>query len=360
LQQTVEPDKTLLVDGPASVSIACGKVEVFGRKISVATRIVVRDGKRLPFFAIEKSIFEISLGAGASTQEVAGSTIPESWYRMVQAVLSIKQKPVTILVVGKTDSGKSSFCTYLVNKLVDEKSKVAVLDGDIGQSDIGPSGTVAFALTSKSVTELSELKFENAFFVGSTSPIRAIAKTIEGLALMKDEILKKLVDYVVVNTNGWVAGDIAVRIKTSVINELKPDVIVGVQIADDLGALIADLESQMTLIDPSPYLNERTAAERKSLREMTYARYLKDARLQCYPISQLSVEPKNFLPKSQEPEKGLLVGLYLDRKFLGIGVLREINSARRVLKVQTAVSSRPSRIVIGNVVLDQKLQEVQD
>jgi polynucleotide 5'-hydroxyl-kinase GRC3/NOL9 len=360
LQQTVEPDKTLLVDGPASISIASGKVEVFGHKVKLASIIVVREGKRLPFFAVEKSIFKISLGAGASTQEISGSTIPESWCEMVKASLSIKQKPVTILVVGKTDSGKSSFCAYLVNKLVDEKSKVAVLDGDIGQSDIGPSGTVAFAVTSKSVTQLSELKFENAFFVGTTSPIGAIAKTIEGLAFMKAEILKKLVDYVVVNTDGWVAGEIALGIKTSMINELKPDVIVGIQTDNELNVLIVNLKSQMTLIAPSPYLSQRTMAERKSLREMTYARYLKDAKLQCYPISQLSIEPKAVLPKNQEPDKGLLVGLYLDRKFLGIGVLREINPARRVLKVQTAVSSTPSRIVIGKVVLNKKLQEVQD
>ncbi len=141
----------------------------------------------------------------------------------------MQKKPAVVLVLGKIDSGKSSYCTYLVNKLVDGKCRVAVLDGDLGQSDIGSSGTVSYAIASKPVTELYDLKLENAFFVGVTSPIMAIAKTIEGLAALKAEILQKPVDFVVVNTDGWVEGDIAVQYKTALVKELKPDVIVGVQ-----------------------------------------------------------------------------------------------------------------------------------
>jgi polynucleotide 5'-kinase involved in rRNA processing len=92
---------------------------------------------------------------------------------------------------------------------------------------------------------------------------------------------------------------------------------------------------------------------------MTYIRYLKDAKMQNYPLSQLTVEPKNAIPKRQEPEKGLLVGLYGSKnKFLGIGVLREINSLRKAFKVQTSVSAKPMRLVIGKVFLNTKLQEI--
>ena len=94
---------------------------------------------------------------------------------------------------------------------------------------------------------------------------------------------------------------------------------------------------------------------------MTYARYLKDAKMQNYPISQLTIEPKRAIPKNQEPEKGVLVGLYSSKnKFLGIGVLREINQLRKALKVQTSISGIPKRLVIGKVFLNKKLQEIQD
>jgi polynucleotide 5'-hydroxyl-kinase GRC3/NOL9 len=264
--------------------------------------------------------------------------------------------------LGKIDSGKSSYCTYLLNKLVNGKCRVALLDGDLGQSDIGPSGTVGYAIISKPVTELYNLKLQNAFFVGFTSPIMAITKTIEGLVVMKAEILQRPIDFVVVNTDGWVTGDIAVSYKTQLVQELKPDVIVGVQVEDELRSLIAYLDNtSVILVEPSSSLNQRSAEKRKSLREMSYAKYMKNAKLQCYPLSQVTIEPRKALPKNQEPEKGLLVGLYgSGSKFLGIGVLREINHVRSALKVQTAISAKPQRLVFGKAILNKKLQEIQD
>ena len=120
-------------------------------------------------------------------------------------------------------------------------------------------------------------------------------------------------------------------------------------------------ETPLILVEPSSSLNPRSPEKRKNLREMTYARYLKDAKMHNYPMSQLVIEPKKRLPKNQEPEKGLLVGLYGSKnKFLGIGVLREINSLRKALKVQTSVLAKPQRLVIGKIFLNPKLQEIQD
>ncbi len=363
MQQIVESNNTILVDGPASVRLVSGTVEVFGAQIREMKRILVREGKRLPFFVRETAVFDISLGVNASIEKVDGrSTIPQSWNKPLETILSDQKKPVVILILGKIDSGKSSYCTYIVNKLVKAKCRVAVLDADLGQSDIGPSGTVGYAITSKPLTELYDLKLENAFFVGVASPIKAIANTIEGIAAMKAQILERPVDFMIVNTDGWVTGDIAVRYKTELIKELKPDLIVGLPQADELDVLVANIgETPVLLVESSSSLNERSPEKRKNLREMTFARYLKEAKMQNYPMSQLTIEPKNALPKRQEPEKGLLVGLYGSKnKFLGIGVLREINFVRKALKVQTSVSAKPMRLVVGRVFLNMKLQEIQD
>ena len=83
---------------------------------------MVREAKRLPFFVREKAVFDISLGVNASIDKVVGrSTIPESWNKPIEAILKIQKKPLVVLVLGKIDSGKSSYCTYLVNKLVNGK-----------------------------------------------------------------------------------------------------------------------------------------------------------------------------------------------------------------------------------------------
>jgi polynucleotide 5'-hydroxyl-kinase GRC3/NOL9 len=361
LQQTVESNKTLLVDGPASVRLASGKAEVFGCQIKQAAKVVVaREGKRVPIHVLESAVFNVSLGGNASLLETEGSTIPASWNKPVEAVLAVQKRPVVIMVLGQADSGKSSLCTYIVNKLVNGKCKVAVLDGDLGQSDIGPSATFGYAVTSKPITELYDLKLENGFFVGVTSPLTVCAKAVEGLVALQADVLKRQVDFILINTDGWVTGDVALRHKAELIKQLKPDVLVGVQVGDELAPLIASLENaaSIVVVEPSFALNPRTAEKRKALREMTYARYLKAAKVQCYPISQLIVEPRNGIPKKQEPEKGVLVGLYGHSKFLGIGILREINLTRRALKVQTSVSATPIRLVIGKVFLNPKLQEI--
>lgn len=351
----------MLVDGPASARLVSGKAEVLGCPMKESQRVLVREGKRLPFFIVEKAVFDVSLGANSGIAETVGNTVPSSWNKPLEAVLTLQKHPVVIMILGAADCGKSSLCTYLLNKLIDGKCKVAVLDGDVGQSDIGPSATVGYALTSKRIPELYDLKLKNAYFVGVTSPIMAIAKVIEGLVAMKAEILQQQVDFVLVNTDGWISGEVAVRYKTALIDALKPDVIVGVQMQDELEPLIASLGAPVVVVEPSFALNQRTAEKRKILREMTYARYLKHAKLQCYPKSQMTIEPRSAIPKNQEPEKGLLIGIYgRGSKFLGIGVLREINQLRKTLKVQTAVSAKPLRIVIGKVVVNEKFQEVQD
>lgn len=59
MNRIVEKGKTLLVDGPASVTVTSGNVEVFGSKANIASKIVIREGKRLPFAVHETAAFEI-------------------------------------------------------------------------------------------------------------------------------------------------------------------------------------------------------------------------------------------------------------------------------------------------------------
>jgi polynucleotide 5'-kinase involved in rRNA processing len=58
-------------------------------------------------------------------------------------------------------------------------------------------------------------------------------------------------------------------------------------------------------------------------------------------------------------EEGLLTAMYnADRRFLGIGVLQEIDYLRRTMKILTPVSEEISTIVMGKVKLDKNLKEV--
>jgi polynucleotide 5'-hydroxyl-kinase GRC3/NOL9 len=360
MNRTVERAKTLLVDGPASVSVVSGRVEVFGFSVKDASRIVIREGKRLPFAVLEAANFHVLLGENAGVEEIDGNTVPQSWIESFDGLRGFQKKPVIAMVLGKVDSGKTSFCTYLINRLISEKQKVAILDGDMGQSDIGPPCTVGYAFVTDPVTDLFRLKAENAFFVGVTSPSEAVNKTIRGMALMKAEILGKGADFVVVNTDGWVEGEESAKYKSRLAEELSPDVIFCIQQKDEVAPLLTALEKfTKTTIESPPNAKQRSREKRRNLRELGYIKYMTGAKVKSLASKLLATEEQGVTLIRQGEEGGLLLGLYdSQRKFLGIGILREVNYLRRTLKVFTPVSEKPSIIVLGKVRLDVNLKEM--
>jgi polynucleotide 5'-hydroxyl-kinase GRC3/NOL9 len=415
----VENGKTLLVDGPASVTVTLGKVEVFGFTLGNTNKVVIREGKRLPFVVEEKATFNISLGENANIEEIDGNTIPQSWIKSSEEILKLQTKPATVIVLGTVDSGKTSFCTYLINKLLNEKKKVAFLDGDLGQSDIGPPCTIAYTFVTKPTTDLFNLQAKNAFFVGVTSPSTAINKVIEGLTSLKTEILGDNPDFIVIDTDGWVEGEDAVNYKVQLVGELNPDIIFCIQQKDELTAVLNALEKfRKVAVDFPSAIKQRSREKRKSLRELGYMKYLRNAKVQSLPLSWLKIEENELLgfgraheninqankiydilgmkplhfteledrvcivigrrrwinedniKKLEEitkkkirvirkgEEEGLLMALYnAERKFLGIGILHEVDYARKTIKIFTPVSEKISIIALGKVKLDKNLKE---
>jgi polynucleotide 5'-hydroxyl-kinase GRC3/NOL9 len=420
MNRTVESGKTLLVDGPASLSVVSGVVEVFGFVLRNMRDIVVREGKRLPFAVKEKTTFEISLGEDANIEEVDGDTIPSSWVMAVEELLDPEAKPFTVMVLGTVDSGKTSFCTFMINKLLNEQQKIAILDGDIGQSDVGPPCTISYALVTKPVMDLFTLQAKNGFFVGSTSPSGCIDKVMEGLASLKQKILSSNPDVVVINTDGWVEGEDAVNYKSQLVEKANPDIVFCIQQKDELTSLLNTLEKSRRVVVDSPVdIKQRSQEKRRDSRERGYMKYLRDAKVRCIPLSWLTIEENEFIglggnrgnmrqareiyeligmkplnlselgdkicivigkrhwinldsiKKVEEitkkkvvvvhkgEEEGLLMALYdAERKFLGIGSLREIDYARKTMKIYTPVSQRISIVTMGRVKLDENLKEI--
>ena len=420
MNRIVEKGKTLLVDGPASVTVVSGSVEVFGSKPNITSKIIIREGKRLPFAVNETAAFDISLAEKASVEEVEGNTIPPSWVKAHEDLSDLQAKPATAIVLGTTDSGKTSFCTYLINKLTGQKKKIAVLDGDLGQSDVGPPCTVSYALVTKPITDLFNLQAKNAIFIGATSPDGAVDKVIESLSLLKKEILGSDPDFVVVNSDGWVDGEEAVKYKIQLVEKINPDAIFCIQQKDELAPLLNGLEKyRRTTVESPSVISQRTGEKRKNLRELGYTKYLRNAKVQSIPLGWLRIEdndlfglsrgrqngkvarriydllgmkPLQFMEQSDRisiiigkrrwinaenlkrieeetkkkvvifrkgEEEGLLTALYNgDGRFLGIGVIQEIEYLRRTLKILTPVSQDVATAVIGKVKLDKNMKEI--
>ena len=367
MRLTVEKGKTLLVDGPASVNLLSGRTEILGAKFKEGERVVIRDGKRLPFEVDKKVVFDLRLGKNASFEEVEGTTIPLSWENAFKEVVS-QERPVTVMVMGGVDSGKTSFCVYLANRALRDGWKPAVIDGDLGQSDIGPPSTIGFSRVTKPLKDLFDMEAENAFFVGVTSPSLAVNKVVERLAAIKSKVLQTDVDFLIVNTDGWVEGEEAVGYKVQLAERIAPDLVVGIQQTNELTPILTLLKEKRRVIaiESPQVIRKRNREKRKTLRELGYKKYLREAKVRLFPLNQVRAEDAlsetgSSLAAEQIEgmEEGLLVALQdADGSFLGIGVLCGVGSRRGAMRIYTAVGENVSTVCVGQVKLDREGREI--
>jgi len=417
MKRVVKKGTTLLVDGPASLSLLSGKISVLGAPLHIGEKLIVREGKRLPFWVKKRVNVELMLGEGASVNEADEGTVPSSWEDAAKEILSLN-KPVIVMVVGGMDSGKTSFCTFLVNEAVMNKLRTSVIDADLGQSDVGPPSTVGFNYVTEPVKDLFDIDAQDAVFVGSTSPSGAINKVIEGLIRLKNNAMEAGADLLVINTDGWVEGEEAAAYKVRLAEKVGPSAVVGMQLGNELTAILDVLHGfKIFVIDSPQLIQPRSREKRKLLRELSYKKYLKGAKMQSFSLGWLKVKDSLFgaggpLPRkrletlenllgtrpvySEETvtailvvlsrskavteerikdveeyfgkrvkvirrgdEEGLLVGLKDEEdNFLGIGILHEVDYKRRVLKVYTPVRKNVYMLCFGQIKLDKNCREI--
>jgi polynucleotide 5'-hydroxyl-kinase GRC3/NOL9 len=418
LKRTVEVGKTLLVDGPASVILLTGAADILGAPIQATSKIVIREGKRLPFEIKMKAEFDLLLGEKAGANEVPTSTIPKSWEDAANTILELKNLPATVMIVGGIDSGKTSFSAYLANKALKMKKSVAIIDADLGQSDVGPPSTIGSCRITKPIRDPFDISAENVCFIGVTSPGGAVPKVVEGIANVKEKAVKRGANLLIVNTDGWIDGEDAIRYKVALAKQVTPDIVVAIQEKNELTFLLGALiETQNLAIESSPAVRKRDREERKLLRELSYKKYLKGATVESFPLSWIKISGVTFgtgakpsrermnkiaehlgttpiyceeTPNSifmvlskeqwadeeiaeslegimkkkikivwQGDEEGLLVALHNeDENFLGIGILQEIDYEWRALKIFTRVKSGVASIHVGQMKLDRTGKEL--
>jgi polynucleotide 5'-hydroxyl-kinase GRC3/NOL9 len=416
MKHVIDEGKTLLVDGPASVSLLSGEISVLGAPFHIEENLIVREGKRLPLWVKKRATVELRLGEGASVNEADAGTVPSSWDEAAKELLSLT-KPVTVMVMGGVDSGKTSFCTFLVNAAVTKKLRTAVIDSDLGQSDVGPPSTVGYNFVAEPVNDLFEIEVQDAVFVGSASPSGAINKVIDGLACLKARIMDQGADFLVINTDGWVEGEEASAYKIRLAETVGSSAVVGLRQENELRPILDALHDVKVVVVDSPQLIQpRSREKRKLLRELSYKKYMKEAKMQSFSLGWLKVNNSllgsggqlhrkrletlsNLLQKRpvyseetvaaiivvlkrSEPvteeqinaaeehfgkrvkvifegdEEGLLVGLKTEEdNFLGIGILHEVDYKRKTLKVYTPVSQKPYMLCFGQIKLNKNFRE---
>ncbi len=413
----VKANKTLLINGPASVRLVSGEAEILGAPLGIDEKIIIRNGKRTPFYVKKEATFDITHIRDPVIEEAEGNTIPASWLKVAEETLVLK-KPTVIMIMGEVDSGKTSLCTFLANTATKAKRSVAVIDADLGQSDIGPAATIGLAYINRPIKDFFNLQADDIYFVGLTSPSGAVEHVVRSISDFKTRVLQRNRDFLVINTDGWVEGEEAAEYKSILTETIAPSAVIGIEQEKELTPILSKLKKPSVLIvEPSTAVKKRDRERRKTLRELSYKKYLKNVKVEAFPLSWIKIEGMyssqslfltnerlkkietvlgihpafceetveaiwivlrrnqrlsfEKLQKAEEAfkkkiqvmqngdERGLIVGLHdAENKFLGLGIISSIDYNRKVMKVSTPVTKEVVTIRVGRVKLDDEYQEV--
>jgi polynucleotide 5'-hydroxyl-kinase GRC3/NOL9 len=390
----VEKDTTLLVEGYAEVKVK-GNAEVFGCPIE---NLIVEHGKIVPVYFLDDSEVEIS----GNYIAVSGCTIPKSWIELVETIE--REGYERIFLFGETDSGKSSLATYLANKLSGRKW---IVDLDIGQADVAHPCAMGFGLTEGGITSISQVDMIDGFFVGLISPTGKEARCLQGVSYVfnKLEEYKSDGDKVIIDSTGWVKGKKAKYYKLAKLEIIKPDLVVC------FGEVPYYLKNFNTFKVDSFVLKKRSREVRSAIRSRIYEKWLENCEIRQFELDKIELgnttlfkgekieflegvldvkvlfaekgydflnvcvekavevglelikalldvyDVKDICIFSIDQLKGLLVGLYNDR-YLGCGLLENIDLEKRVIEIKTPVKDDIKRIEFGEIKLDENFKEV--
>jgi polynucleotide 5'-hydroxyl-kinase GRC3/NOL9 len=208
-------------------------------------------------------------------------TVDPSW----EAAAARAAGARVMLVIGETDTGKTSFTTFLASTLLARGLSVAVVDADLGQSDIGPPTTVGLGRVRLPVERLADAEVMGLYFVGSTSPQGHLLPTVLGTRVMAQRALRLGFDHVIVDTSGLVQGEMGRLLKQHKIDLVEPELVLCLQRNGECEHILRPYGSgdrpSILRLAPSGATRRRSQDERRQHRERSLQVYFAAAR----PIS---------------------------------------------------------------------------
>ncbi len=231
------------------------------------------------------------------------------WRKLASQVVKPQQ---IVLVIGATDAGKSTFCRFLADFALAKGFKVACVDADVGQSQIGPPTTIGVkSFEPRIETQLpsaqelmvdgGQNRAENSivfdgtadqlYFVGDVSPKGHFLETLTGIRLMVDRAREADADFIIVDTTGYVHDPPAVILKQHKIELIRPNHLVCIGRSIEFEQ-ITTCYSQQTWLNihyllPHRSVRLKNSHTRSRNRKDRFDRYFSESRVQQLPFEQI-------------------------------------------------------------------------
>lgn len=197
-----------------------------------------------------------------------------------------------VIVVGGSDSGKTTFASYLYRRLLDLGEPVAFIDIDPGQNAFGLPTTIAMgidhepkshdAATSDQHSTFPPQAFRRHMFIGSNTPVQHEARVLASLHRLRSMASAAGASRMIVDTSGFIdTAHGAAELKWAEIDLLSPCTVVAFQREAELNAIVDpwryDADVEIIVLPVSEYVRARSREARRAYRAACYRCYFKAA-----------------------------------------------------------------------------------
>ncbi len=255
----------------------------------------------------------------------------------------------SVLVIGGPDTGK----TTLARALAAQMDNAALVDLDMGQSNVGPPATVAWGRSSGD----GEVRAEEFYFTGSLSPPGSLLPTLAGARYMLDCALAAC-ERAIIDTTGLVAGPVGLVLKQYKIELLSPDVVVALERGGELGHILSSFvrvdRPLIQRVAPPAGARRRDAEQRAAYRAKRFEEYFRASRLIEVDLNDVDVRYTGGALDSAAGLVSRVVSLRRGtREDLALGVIERFTpgdgGVRGVLLVRTPLArgAHFTSVVIG-------------
>lgn len=218
------------------------------------------------------------------------STPPDDYAEWAAVLRTIGERGGTTIVLGGTDAGKTTFTRLLVSRSIEAGKRVAILDSDPGQSEIGPPACAGLAYIDGPLTEPAYPDPTALAFIGAISPHGRLLETITAVRRLADLAGDRAL---VVDTCGYIHGAGARRLLECMLEILSPNHIVALQRTTELEGIVAPFRRREGCIVHAPgvpnVITRKTASLRGQRRAMRFSAYLRDAQVATFPFHEVTI-----------------------------------------------------------------------
>jgi polynucleotide 5'-hydroxyl-kinase GRC3/NOL9 len=195
---------------------------------------------------------------------------------------NILEHPGMVMLFGAIDTGKSSFARYLIEQGVEKGLSVALVDADMGQSTLGPPGTIGMTNYSNNSAIRNPHSAIEMHFIGATAPVGHLVTTLSGIKKLVEKARDHKSDLVIVDTTGLVYGAAAVELKFRKVELLNPQYLIAFQRKDEIEHLLLLYHKcsnrKIYRLPVSDKVVSRNPETRRAYREQKFAEYFMQAK----------------------------------------------------------------------------------